>query len=571
MADTDFLGGTGNNTGEPTLPSTNNIPPQNTNQGAKPPDVPMMPVPDPATIATVSHHAGLGRMVQTLFGGNDRSYQVDPNTGQTVPVDTPQKPGQLFRSILGGALLGMAASEQSGTKNFVGGVGVGGAAVIKDKEAKDREAKENARKDFEQNIKVKQLGMEQQRTATQIDLMKAQIAMHNAQTLREVQNAQFEDFDHHEKTAAIGNSQLKPFIDAGISKVFDNIPETDVPELLKKNPDATHLFWQPTGTTITQGPDGKPQHILTMSAIDIRPGTEVKVTDQNIKNWKEAGLDKVYGSALWDHLVKDKTLDASHFMTFTQQEKSLNNDKFERDKRSLELQKEQSSLKLTDAQISHLHAETAKYYSDMKDKKEAEEAWKLFTGSGGDLSKMSPDQIKKLKPITDLLIKAADEQRKEFGDQLRNNPEYGNSEQGKQQYKNIELYHNALNKILGLQNSISGNKPSSQTSAIPSLTDSGRNYIKSALLDTKGRPIFPNDPQKIGQIIWGDDRITPDQKLAITKNQNAIVPWKAVQEFSKRAGINPDIGAKQLESAGLKVEKSTDETIVSSDETSTNP
>lgn len=508
--------------------------------------------PPPEAVADIGHHYGLGKIVQSLFG-NDRSYSVDPKTGQTVPTDAPAKPGQIWRNIIAGVVLGGAAGQDKGKGNFLGGAVQGGKAEIEENQKQDAQKQANARKDFEQGIQARQANTAEQHANTQMDLMKAQIAMHNAQTLREMQNAQFEDFEHHDKMGEAGKARLDPFLKAGVPKKFDNIPETDIPDLLKNNPDATHLFWQPTGSTIVQDKNGNPQHVATMSAVDIRPGTKVKISDDNIKAWKDAGLDKLYGNDIFEHLKKDKEIDVQQYMTFTEKEQSISNDKSEKKKKKLTEDEEAAKIKFSNAQTAHLQAETGKIYTEAKDKKQADEAWKLFTGSGGDISKMTPDQIKKLKPITDTLIKAADEERKEFGDQLRNNPEYGNTAEGKEKYKNMESYHNAVNRIMGLTSKLPSVSASGSANGIPPISDRGKEYIKAALLDTKGQPV--QSPENSGGVIWTDDRLSPTEKLSVTKQFGAVMPWSAVEEFSKKAGISPDSGASQLQSAGIKVEK----------------
>jgi hypothetical protein len=563
-----------NQTPPPGTPQSTDVAP-GANQGSLPPSAsqngpisqPGANTPPPEAVADIGHHYGLGKIVQSLFG-NDRSYTVDPKTGQTVAQDAPSKPGQIWRNIIAGVVLGGAAGQEKGGGTFLGGAVQGGKAEIGDQRTQDAQKQANARKDFEQNLQARQANTAEQHANTQMDLMKAQIAMHNAQTLREMQNAQFEDFEHHDKMGEAGKARLDPFLKAGVPKVFDNIPETDIPNLLKNNPDATHLFWQPTGSTIVKGADGNPQHVATMSAVDIRPGTKVKISDDNIKAWKEAGLDKLYGNDIFEHLKKDKEIDVQQYMTFTEKEQSISNDRAEKKKKQFNEAEEQAKINFSKAQTAHLQAETGKIYTDAREKKQADEAWKLFTGSGGDISKMTPDQIKKLKPITDTLIKAADEGRKEFGDQLRNDPNYGNTEQGKEQYKNLEMYHNTLNRILGLTSRLPSVSPSGSANGIPPISDRGKEYIKAALLDTKGQPV--QGPENSGGVIWGDDRLSPTEKLAVTKQFGAIMPWSAVEEFSKKAGISPDSGASQLQSAGIKVQDKPKPIAEPSGETSTN-
>lgn len=546
-----------NQTPPPGTPQSTDTPPGG-NQGGLPPSTPQNgPIsqpganaapsgPPPEAAADIGHHYGLGKIVQSLFG-NERSYSVDPKTGQTVAQDAPSKPGQIWRNIIAGVVLGGAAGQEKGGGTFLGGAVQGGKAEINDQRTQDAQKQANARKDFEQGLQARKANTEEQHASTQIDLMKAQIAMHNAQTLREMQNAQFEDFAHHDKMGEAGKARLDPFLKAGVPKVFDNIPETDIPKLLKDNPDATHLFWQPTGSTIVKGSDGNPQHVATMSAVDIRPGVKVKVTDDNIKAWKDAGLDKLYGNDIFQHLTKDKELDVQQYLTFTEKEQSINNDKTEKKKKKLTEDEEAAKISLTNAQAGHLRAETGKIYTEASDKKKADEAWKLFSSSGGDMSKMTPDQIKKLKPITDTLIKAADEGRKEFADQLRNDPGYGNTEQGKEQYKNMEMYHNALNKIMGLSSKLPA--PTGKTEANENINN------LSEVMDQENVPKGTVDTFKY---INSKQGMSAADKAAAIK-QFAIVPWSVVKDRAQQEGITRNKMATKMKAQGFNLEYNSDE------------
>src|SRR5437879_3123952 len=88
-------------------------------QPSPPPQAP--PTPQQAVAAK---HQALGKVTSFLFG------QQHDESGQPVK----QHPGQLFRSLLAGALLGMAAGAQSPARggtvgSMLGGVGAGYVAV----------------------------------------------------------------------------------------------------------------------------------------------------------------------------------------------------------------------------------------------------------------------------------------------------------------------------------------------------------------------------------------------------------------------------------------------------------
>ena len=95
--------------GQPQVPTGQ--PPQQQTQAPQ-------PAPTPQQADAVRHHA-LGKAASFLFG----APQVDPQTGEAVR----QRPGQLFRSSLAGALLGGAMGSEgpragSGVGGFLSGV-----------------------------------------------------------------------------------------------------------------------------------------------------------------------------------------------------------------------------------------------------------------------------------------------------------------------------------------------------------------------------------------------------------------------------------------------------------------
>src|SRR5258708_2660176 len=88
---------------------------------------PQPPPPPTAQQAVEAHHSMLGRVASALLG-RPMDYQIDPATGKTVAVPVQEKPGDLFRHILAGALIGGAAAK--GTNSVLAGFSRGGVAGI---------------------------------------------------------------------------------------------------------------------------------------------------------------------------------------------------------------------------------------------------------------------------------------------------------------------------------------------------------------------------------------------------------------------------------------------------------
>jgi hypothetical protein len=113
-----------------------------------------------AKITQIAHHANLGKLAESIFSGSTINYVPDPQTGQIVPVQQKQAPGQLFRSILGGAMLGMAAGSKA--HDFAGGFGAGGEAVIQQRQQQDQQRYARAQNQLENTNRVREIDQRQQ-------------------------------------------------------------------------------------------------------------------------------------------------------------------------------------------------------------------------------------------------------------------------------------------------------------------------------------------------------------------------------------------------------------------------
>lgn len=510
----------------------------------QPPQPPAAPAPqpkmNPAAAADIAHHYGIGKAVKSLFG-QERSYSVD-ETGKTVETESDAKPGQIFRHMVAGVLLGGAAAEKNKSKNFLSGLASGGGAAVENEQAQDQNKIKQAREDFKQGLEAKKDKREDQYANTQQDLMKAQIAMHNAQTLRENHLIQRESFEAHQQAAAHGKAQMQPYLDANLPKAFDGVSESEMNELLKKNPNASNLLWEPTGVTTKVGQDGKPYEELTYSAVD--PKGKVKITDEQIKNWKAAGLDQVYGKQFFDVLKSGKELDAQQYMALTHAEQDLHNKSQERQKQDLDKRKEEAQIALEKAQAAHFSAEATKLKRDNKKDTDYDTALDEFNDpkkAGSDFSKLS---AKSQFILGDHVTKEADEiarMHKQLVDAGQ-----GSTPEALNLYKRWETLNSIKSNILAPKGQAAA---APQAGGVPPLNDDGKNYVKS-FYGSDGQPFMPKE--KAGETIWGSD-LPPDQKLAATKAYGAVMPWSEIEKLSAKAGIKPEQGAEQLKAAGVQV------------------
>lgn len=161
--------------------------PQQTQQQPQP------QAPDPAA-AQAQHDAMFGKIAKQILGMQN-NYSTDAN-GTLVNNLTPQKPGQLFRSLLGAALIGGAAGASHPEQGFVGGFARGGAAGVQQAQQNDQAQKQQAQTDFENNQKVQQ--ETRQNTLMQATLQQ----MHSEQIARQATSDLASQAAHDKHNAA---------------------------------------------------------------------------------------------------------------------------------------------------------------------------------------------------------------------------------------------------------------------------------------------------------------------------------------------------------------------------------
>ena len=233
--------------------------------------------PQPAPVATqapaihpqIAGDALFGRAAKMLMG-QSTSYQIDPQTGQTVATQTPNKPGAFFKNILNSAILGGAAAEEAHNKNpymgFGGGAVSGGAGAIQDARQQDILKRQQAQEQFNNQQKAAQEQREQQGFDTEQQVRKAQIAQANAETYRTNVLTQGDSLKQHTDVAAIGQQHFSDYDKAGLQPVVKDVPESQMQEMMKNRPGASTLDWEATGVKMGVGPDGQPTYEYSYTA-----------------------------------------------------------------------------------------------------------------------------------------------------------------------------------------------------------------------------------------------------------------------------------------------------------------
>src|SRR3984893_3137464 len=175
---------------------------------------PAQPKPSPqqqAAAADTAHHSGLGRIASTLLG-KQTNFTVDPTTGTTIATEVQQKPGDLFRHILAGAILGGAAAHQgqisvdpvAGQRTRMAsgplaGFLAGGTAVMEASGAGEKTRYERAEQQLKNQQTARTETREDERLKGEKIKTAAQTEFWNQEALHHDREANIRDAEYHEK------------------------------------------------------------------------------------------------------------------------------------------------------------------------------------------------------------------------------------------------------------------------------------------------------------------------------------------------------------------------------------
>lgn len=301
---------------------------------AAPPTFPTQPQPQ-----VVKSPSPWQRAVHALLG-SQTEYQQTPNG--PVPIQVQNKPGQLFRSILAGAILGAGAGTANAEHNAGSGWGAAGAGA--------QAAAQNVQKQQELRQQQAQQQFENQRQVDQDKqqelVRKAQIAQANSETLRMNKEIQGMDFDQHQKMAEFGKAGVQPYIDANIRPEVDNIPESQMSQYMTdhQGQGASLWDWEPTGVKLTTTKDAEgneiPHYESTYSAYNSKG--KITVPDSTLKEWEKEGVLDRFPE--YKHVLSDKTLPASAYIEVKRAANGVYADNLAKQKDQLEIKKDQAAI-----------------------------------------------------------------------------------------------------------------------------------------------------------------------------------------------------------------------------------
>jgi YD repeat-containing protein len=350
--------------------------------------------------AAPDKHSAFGRLARSLFTGTDTSYQYD-DQGKLVETQTKQKPGQLFRHMLAGALLGGAIGAEDPTHTFAGGLVRGGAGVQKDDEKKDELRRQQAKEAYEMRLKGIQSGREGEKLGMEkekLDLEKreqsnkdmlagAQTSMYNSEVLRNNVLSQGASLDQHIKTKQFFAPEKATFEAMGLDPVLKNISESEMHNTWSKRPDAGGLTWLVTDVKMGADDKGMPTYEYIYSGYDLKK--DVAISAETLKLWKASGMDKTHPEIF--QYKPGSMIPANNYKAWNQQALSDMNQKLELSKAGTDIEFKQQQIKESQARAARDWADSVKQNKDLRKEQRFEDAMNDLATNGYDISKVKPE------------------------------------------------------------------------------------------------------------------------------------------------------------------------------------
>lgn len=334
-----------------------------------------------------AHHSMFGRAAKFLLGQPTTSYQVNPQTGATEATQVPQRPGQMFRSLVAGAILGGAAgSENAGKGGFAGGMMRGAQAVQDRGQEQDLQKRAQAEAQFKNQMAAKKDTREQQAQDEESKVRDANIALMNAQTLHANFALQEAKDVRVDREIESGKAFVQPYIDADIPMPYKDVSENEMHDIQSKNPLAMKYQWELTGKQVERDKDGNPFIAKTYSAVD--PKGQVTMTAGILKQFTDDKLEKyVPGVAT---MKPGQVMDAKQYMALVKQDKDIHNQNLLREQQGLATRHTETEIKEANARTQDLLAQASERTLMKKDKQDFDTAMNEFNKVGGDYDKLTP-------------------------------------------------------------------------------------------------------------------------------------------------------------------------------------
>lgn len=380
--------------------------PQQPTQAFNPP---AQNVPTPQQ-AQAAHHSKLGMMWNALMPEHTVwGPSADNPNGPPVPTQVKDKPGQLFRSILAGAIMGGAAGAEAHSQNpnagFAGGFFPGAKAGRQNQQAEQQKSQQQARQQWQDQLTAKK---EQREGTAAEDAHTAAADEHtmkfaltgkaNQDTLKSALEVQGMSQGQHKQLEDNDKPEVDMMRAAGLKPTdkYSDVPESTV-LTMKHDPgfSATHR-WLATGTIPTKDKDGNiTSYENTYSAFPVQGmESEIPLTQSKIADWKKSGYLEANPNLLTSNVVKKKpdgsmSIAYSDFRNIESQAAPMRADK---QKKQAEADAEQERKDHHDLSVAQQRAETARAAAEgnsaalssyeLKTKKDTDAAGKKYQTQG---------------------------------------------------------------------------------------------------------------------------------------------------------------------------------------------
>lgn len=494
-----------------------------------------VPASQPTTVVgpeqiAAQHESMLGKAVKALMGGQ-AEYSIDPQTGKMTQTPVQSKPGDIFRHILGGAILGAAvgADQRTAAKGLAKGAG----AEQQNLERQDLEKRQQAQEQFRNQLTANKEQREQEQFKTEQDMRKAQTAMYNMQTLKENQQLQGETFKYHEDVAKAGQTKLDPYIEAGIPYRYRDVPEHEMNDIIKNNPGSTSLHWEPTGVKLVKGADGNYDHIETYSAVD--NSQAIKLTPELIKRYKDIGMDK-YDPNKFEVLKPGKELSPTQYIALNDEYKRLAGEKYVTDKRSGDLAEQKARIAKDNAEASRDWLEYRSKKEEFNKNTEFHNALEHLDKVGGDFAQLKPSERVIVAETTPKLVG-------DLNQAINSAMNSGNVDEANELVKQRD-------NITRLQTQAFTYTKPAAGGTTPAAAPTKK--VSEAIDYMKEKGVEPGTEDAY-RYISAATNLSPQEKLSMQIQSGAVVPWDIV-ERDARAQLRPTASiVQEYKAAGLKV------------------
>lgn len=384
-------------------PAPPQIPQQDQSQQAPVQSSPVNGQPSPAQ-QQLAHSALIGHGFKALvssMAGSTTQYQNTPNGPQ--PVEVPNKPGQFFRNILAGAIMGGVAGGESSQNNAGSGwaAAARGAGAAQQGFQQQQQAREaESQKEFQNQLTANKENREQQGFVTEQKVRQAQIAQANAETLHTNVLTQGSNLTQHQDVVNADKDRISTFANAGVRPTFENIPESEMTDIIKNSPGASTLDWRHTGVKLGVDANGQPTYEYTLSAYD--PKASAPLSAATIKQWDDDGLFK-YHPEYKAFATAGRPVSVAQFTAMDQQAQNLFNQGIVKQTKALDLKKDQAAINKDNAQTAEAYTSVAKNREQLKEAQLGKTAAEQFNNALSDLNKVGGD-FSKLEPSSKVVI-----------------------------------------------------------------------------------------------------------------------------------------------------------------------